>query len=77
MRVLPSSHCDLQADAKFPAADGKGTFVVRKGEMAVANVASLHGDERWFEDPKTFRIDLFMVWITARTCPSLVRARTW
>ena len=28
--------------------------------MAVANVASLHGDERWFEDPKTFRIDRFM-----------------
>ena len=53
LHVLPSSY---RGGVEFPAADGKRTPVVRKGEMAVANVASPDGDERWIEDPKTFRI---------------------
>lgn len=58
MAILLSALREAHADTEVISETGK--IRIRKGEMIMANVAAVHTDERYFENPETFRVDRFM-----------------
>lgn len=56
--TLPTAYRIVGADIELSV--DSGTFWARKGDIVTANVLGMHWNERFFDDPSSFRIDRFV-----------------